>query len=346
MEVAFAVIGGASTSDLAANASAAQFLWDNDLIPVVDQRPPGISTSVLQNPAASKYADIVVVADRPLLSAPVVTVSVGNQTATVEMTAIPGAGATYRGAFEFTQSGSHTIQTTAVGALNGVDSTATRSFGVALARPGVLTTLSALNKKALLQVSENAVRDETYFVADYHEADGDLIYDFGPRLEFSELLSIEIEYLPERFRDPGKIFIYYKQGEEWAPLQTQVFAESHRAKALVSQLGEFKISYDEEFDGTNLVPTEFSLRQNYPNPFNPTTIIEYSLPRDENVELIVFNSLGQTVKALHSGEQLAGNHQVQWDGRDEQGQPVGSGVFFYRIKMGDFVRTHKMILLR
>ena len=94
------------------------------------------------------------------------------------------------------------------------------------------------------------------------------------------------------------------------------------------------------------IPVDFSLGQNYPNPFNPTTIIEYSLPRDENVELIVFNFLGQSVRTLHSGEQLAGNHQVQWDGRDEQGQSVGSGVFFYRIKMGDFVRTHKMILLR
>ena len=168
------------------------------------------------------------------------------------MTAIPGAGDTYRGAFEFTQNGSHTIQTRAVGALNGVDSTATRSFGVALARPGVLTTLSALHKKALLQVSENAVRDDTYFVAAYHEADGDLVYEFGPRQEFSELLSVEIDYQPERFRDPGKIFIYHKQGEEWTPLQTQVFTESHRAKALVSQLGEFKISYDADFDGTNL----------------------------------------------------------------------------------------------
>lgn len=346
VEVAFAVIGAGSSDELLANAQAAQFLWNNDLIPEIDLSPPGISTSVLQNPAASKYADIVVVSDRSLQSTPQVKVWVGTDTTSVGMSAIPGTVATYKGPFEFTESGTYTIQTNAIGAVNGVDSTQTRSFATTLAKPGASTFLSTLDKKAALHIDEYTVQGETYFIADYQETDSETIYHFGPTARFNAPLNLEIIYNENSFSDPGKIFIFQKRGEEWVPLDTRVFPDLHKAKAQVSELGEFKIAYNPDFNGTNLVPEEFSLSQNYPNPFNPTTIIEYALPDDKIVELTVFNSLGQAVRTLHKGRQFAGNYQVQWDGTDEHGRRVASGVFFYRIKAGNFIETRKMILLR
>ncbi|MFQ5676809.1 MAG: FlgD immunoglobulin-like domain containing protein, partial [bacterium] len=119
-----------------------------------------------------------------------------------------------------------------------------------------------------------------------------------------------------------------------------------KARTTVSMLGEFKLAADPDFGGTNLVPEDFSLQQNYPNPFNPTTIIEYALPVDDFVELVIFNALGQAVKTLQQGRQLAGSYQVSWDGTDSRGHQVASGMFFYRIKAGTFVKTKKMILLR
>ncbi len=95
------------------------------------------------------------------------------------------------------------------------------------------------------------------------------------------------------------------------------------------------------------IPTTFELEQNYPNPFNPATTIRYRLPEKSNVELTVFNILGQRVATLLSKEQSAGLHQVRWNGRNERGQPQSSGTYLYLIKIDNkAVEVRKMVLLR
>ncbi len=104
----------------------------------------------------------------------------------------------------------------------------------------------------------------------------------------------------------------------------------------------------------SFLPTEFTVEQNYPNPFNPTTQIRYGLPKTEKVELVVFNALGQKVKTLIFGFQEAGYHTVTWDGTNEAGQSVSSGIYFYQIQAGHpstgsgqrFVQVRKMLLVR
>ncbi|HXF49916.1 MAG TPA: FlgD immunoglobulin-like domain containing protein [Verrucomicrobiae bacterium] len=95
-----------------------------------------------------------------------------------------------------------------------------------------------------------------------------------------------------------------------------------------------------------IVPTHFELAQNYPNPFNLTATIEYALPQAVKVELKVFNILGQVVRTLVDEEKPVGYHQVVWDGKDQTGQPVSSGIYLYQIKAGDYVETKKMHLLK
>ncbi|MCB2230701.1 T9SS type A sorting domain-containing protein [bacterium] len=94
------------------------------------------------------------------------------------------------------------------------------------------------------------------------------------------------------------------------------------------------------------LPGSYALYQNYPNPFNPTTTIAFSLPRASRVSLTVFNLLGQEVRVLSDGVLAAGIHDVVWDGQDSGGNPVASGVYFYRLSAGEFTRQHKMILLK
>ena len=89
----------------------------------------------------------------------------------------------------------------------------------------------------------------------------------------------------------------------------------------------------------------FDLRQNYPNPFNPETEIEYALPKDSEVKLIIYNLLGQRVQTLVESKQVAGFHRVRWDGRDYSGKEVTSGIYFYQLKAGNFIFTRKMVLL-
>ncbi len=90
----------------------------------------------------------------------------------------------------------------------------------------------------------------------------------------------------------------------------------------------------------------FSLSQNYPNPFNPNTLIAYSLPDPARVRLTVYNLLGQKVRTLVRRHQAAGNHEVVWDGKNDSGVNLESGVFFYRLQIGGGSRTRRMILLR
>lgn len=93
-------------------------------------------------------------------------------------------------------------------------------------------------------------------------------------------------------------------------------------------------------------PDAFELSQNYPNPFNPETEIGYVLPNACQVELSVYNLLGQKVRTLVDEFQSAGLKNVKWDGKDENGANVASGVYFYKIKAGEFTETKKMIMLK
>ncbi len=92
-------------------------------------------------------------------------------------------------------------------------------------------------------------------------------------------------------------------------------------------------------------PRAFALEQNYPNPFNPATTIRYVLERDDEVRLVIYNALGKTVRTLVHGHQPAGEHTVVWDGRNDLGQPVASGSYFYQLKVGNTFSTKRMLVL-
>ncbi|MFZ5979800.1 MAG: T9SS type A sorting domain-containing protein [Candidatus Zixiibacteriota bacterium] len=95
-----------------------------------------------------------------------------------------------------------------------------------------------------------------------------------------------------------------------------------------------------------LTPEDFRLYENYPNPFNPTTTISYDLPTASQVKLEIINLLGQRVATLVDGYQTAGHQQIDWNGRNDAGQTVSSGVYFYRLTADNYVQTKKMILLK
>jgi len=94
------------------------------------------------------------------------------------------------------------------------------------------------------------------------------------------------------------------------------------------------------------VPTEYSLLQNSPNPFNPSTKIQFELPKAGFARLSVYNVLGQTVRTLYEEKLLAGKHTVIFDGKDDNGSEIASGIYFYRLEAGDFTQSKKMILLK
>ncbi len=94
------------------------------------------------------------------------------------------------------------------------------------------------------------------------------------------------------------------------------------------------------------IPKTYSLEQNYPNPFNPTTQIRFNLPQTQKITLTVYNLLGQKVAIISDGIYQAGTHVVTWNGRNDQGSAVSTGVYFYQLNGQGFTITKKMILLK
>lgn len=96
----------------------------------------------------------------------------------------------------------------------------------------------------------------------------------------------------------------------------------------------------------NLIPEKVVLMQNYPNPFNPVTKIRYGLPHAEIVEITIYSLNGQKLRTLVSGEKTAGFHTVEWNGTNDSGEKVASGMYIYRIRAGAFSKARKLILMK
>ena len=101
----------------------------------------------------------------------------------------------------------------------------------------------------------------------------------------------------------------------------------------------------ESFDRAG-TPAGYSLGAAYPNPFNPSTTIEFEVPAECYVQIDVFNAVGQTVAILVGEDLSAGSYRTTWHGLDQNGAPVSSGAYFYRMQAGDFTATHSVTLLR
>ncbi len=114
-------------------------------------------------------------------------------------------------------------------------------------------------------------------------------------------------------------------------------------------IDDFEIVWDTQTDiqdDGNQLPSEFSLAQNYPNPFNPTTMIKFEIPRTSEVELVVYDILGQKVQTVVSETMEAGTHEAIWNGADDNGNEVASGMYFYKLTAGDHTQLKRMTLIR
>jgi hypothetical protein len=113
-----------------------------------------------------------------------------------------------------------------------------------------------------------------------------------------------------------------------------------------------QIDYNGKFDYSPIVEVQvvqglnYSLTQNYPNPFNPETAIKYSIPQNGRVTVKIFNVTGNEIMTLVDKEMIAGSHEVKWNGKDNTGATVTSGVYFVKLSSGTYVETKKMMFLK
>ena len=114
--------------------------------------------------------------------------------------------------------------------------------------------------------------------------------------------------------------------------------------------GEDRVLYVNRYEyldvEDNTIPSDFALHGNYPNPFNPATQIRFDLPNKNDINIIIYNMLGQRVKVFSMPNTPAGTHTITWNATNQSGQPLSAGVYLYQMISEDFVQTRKMILLK
>lgn len=106
------------------------------------------------------------------------------------------------------------------------------------------------------------------------------------------------------------------------------------------------IASTEDLERMSTILQSFTLKQNYPNPFNPTTTIEYEIPHTGDVEVSIFDVQGKKVKELEKRMKESGSYKAVWDSRDNAGQSVSSGTYFYRVQFNGSQLVNKLLLLK
>jgi len=129
-------------------------------------------------------------------------------------------------------------------------------------------------------------------------------------------------------------------------IKEAILVDKEANKIPVEIVGEMNKDEEGSEVKESFVPKDFSLSQNLPNPFNPQTEISYDLPNACHVKLSIYNLLGQRIRTLVDEFQTTGHKTVRWDGKDDQGGQLASGIYFYQIQAGDFTDAKKMMLMK
>jgi M6 family metalloprotease-like protein len=325
---------------------------------VIDVNGPDLSIGALRNPIVRNELDLYLVSSEPLLSSSLS--ADGTDLSLTGVTAIES----FIEVADYVITGTGTIVLHADGQdAAGNSSTADASLQIAsisalsageiLSADGVLT----------LQVPPGTVRSQAYAVVLSSEGTEGL---FG-RAASSETSSLSLALSPVYWVDlpdrvsgrkmnlvmkwpPGVVTrgemptIWHEGSEGSSALVTAVDLSAGTATAIVDHLGSFQLR--SEGDPLTAQIDRLTLEPAYPNPFNPETRIAFRLPASGPVRLIVLNTRGQQVRVLVDAVLPAGSHQSTWDGRNDQGRRVASGIYLYVLETPSGTLSRKMTLIR
>ncbi|MCW8813522.1 MAG: C25 family cysteine peptidase [Chlorobium sp.] len=175
--------------------------------------------------------------------------------------------------------------------------------------------------------------DPAYYIT--QTGDGEIIFQYK-EVEEAGSCTVGIENSTE---DIGLLYLFNELYDPTANVLINGIAIRFTTDSatVVSVKGENEITS---------LPTDYVLKQNYPNPFNPQTRIRFAVPEDAYVKLNIYDINGMLVRTLEEGNKSVGRYEVIWDGKNNFGSKVGSGVYFYRLQANSFIQVKKMILLK
>ncbi|MCF8373057.1 MAG: T9SS type A sorting domain-containing protein [Bacteroidales bacterium] len=181
------------------------------------------------------------------------------------------------------------------------------------------------------EVFQAILLDPAYYLTP--TGDGELIFQYS-RIIVRTNCTVGIE---NKLENIGLQYVYNNSYDITASVLKNDFAIKFTTVPPFSTLSD---------EGSKMEVPGYSLGQNYPNPFSPNTWISYSIPKEAKVELHIFDISGQLIRTLQNQQQAAGNYTLMWNGLNNDGDKVSSGVFFYRLQTDEFVATKKLFMLK
>jgi immune inhibitor A len=331
-----------------------------------DLDPPVFTVGILQNPVFSAELEIYAVASESLQTAP--TMTAGTDTLEVDYIEYDE---TVIYVSHYSLTGSANIQIKVAGVdMSGNPGSHSEIFAAGRISPsgGDVTSCDGILH---LDVSAGAVDELEYFLVFAADQNGGLVsesplasfdvrfrkpevdgalaaYSITPsdfQLRSHAVLSFDLETLELHGGDPAGLVIQRLDGNDWISILTHLDLGERRVRASVYRLGTYRVALGETPSSGN-TPTTYALENNYPNPFNHSTVIGYQTPSAGWVRVEIYNLLGQEVRTLVNEDRPAGKYTVEWDGLNQDGEEVSSGIYFCRLSAQGFSQTKKMTFLK
>lgn len=316
-----------------------------------------VNISFFQDNVLTQYLNVVYVADEKLRSVP--TAKVTKPNASVEnltVTTTDESKHVYNTSFKLAAAGNYTFEMTTEDTSYNA-STINRTLAAVLAKAGQSAVLKSPDDKLTLTVAANAFKDDVYLTI-LHNSGMQVKSSMTPLSESYTVgpvawkpgtaASVSFAYHEWPDMNPAHVAIYRidKNGLTYVP--TIINTADKTAHATIGEFGKYQVFYNESIqNGADVsIPKEFSLYPNFPNPFNPTTTIRYDLAENSKIQLTIYNILGQQIRTLVNQALPAGRYQAVWDGRNDAGSQVSSGIYIFRLKTEKFVKANKMLLIK
>ncbi|HMV26446.1 MAG TPA: FG-GAP-like repeat-containing protein [bacterium] len=293
---------------------------------------------VLQNPVATHTVDLITISEISLRSKPFIQVTQrvfapGQGPFVVSDSVSPGV---YRGSWVFDSTRTYQINATFSDS-NGFTGSLQKIFTVAIIAADKPTLIQTMDSRFNVFVPARAIASERFVIIESSQEAGMDFINFGNALELQSQAHIELN----AWRNPK---IEFETINGWEEIPVERVGRLYRAN--IKHLGKFRISESTDSGISDKVPHNLSLSQNYPNPFNPTTTIRFDLHQTSDIRLTVYNTLGQRIRLVTQGVFSAGTYRVIWDGRNDQGAAVASGIYIYRLESDGNFFSKRMMLIK
>ncbi len=331
---------------------------------VSDTTAPEISLGVVQNPVFTENIDLYVIGEKALNAASVkATVIEGTATQEYGFTTLSNDNLIFKSTdVRLNGPGQVTVIAEAKLARGAVVGKDTLVFTARIATKESATLLTSVDKTLSLNVFENSVSEPTWLTlipyaqhglnaARHIKSDAVIFAEhpvvIGPtNLRFENPVRLQW-HAASAGRPVESLTIVRLMDDSWHEVKTWT-AENGYLTAEINETGVYAVmSRDESalVQDTTL-PLEYTLRQNFPNPFNPETRIAFSIPEKTAVRLNIYTITGQIITTLIDASLPAGSHEVTWNGRDNLGRELPSGLYFYELQTPGFRQVRKMTLIR